>query len=1337
MNDTVYCNFCHQEFSKRYYARHLDTDKHARAVQRDKEEVRRAFREIEERDMARYQEQLEREYREQQLEAQRQLGWTEERERREMQRLIDEADTALVQRIRKKYERLNPNESDMDMVAQQYDQYQRESSRHYTAQMRKQELIEHREEELRIAGEEPSPVPFPYPQSQAYNRNFPIRSITAQLTNGTYIFMVEPNASHIMHHPEDQGKLLIMKKLVGQTQYHRLRSITPDQFQHEIDHLFHQRVIYIKCTHHKLINVADTLASYMIPLRGRDFTYQIQMARSDGVSGYQSFTISVKTLREFQQKMHDHYMDEKLNRKEDGDAGYKRFITEDIIDEDQRRVQEDEEYDVELDFLRWYEEMITLSEPIIRISYKASGGCNHHAQSDGQATFINADDNLSMTLYFTNYPSKDNNCFPKILIENNIIGAREISKFRKILNLKPKEEVTLGHMPLVAAHYNIRISIFHIEGNHIFKCGTDGNLLRVMLRGKHYSHITNIQVHEGVIAFPKLEKNKETGKLKCTRCGLETTEGRQHICSSSHVTYKRKKEKKEKRVFHRCTYDIEAIQEDITVRRNGSERILSRHVPSIIWVRTPTETILFVSDDPDDPGKCVEDFIIWQQQEADKGRYYQIIAHNGSRYDHIHVMNRLDEMKRRYGKQGNSLTISPPILHNGILTVEICGHKYLDSVKFIQGSLKNIGKQFECKTRKQETITVTEEELLDLLALESVKKMNGKGINMEAKTITPEVLMNVKLGAIGTTMRWFFAHQTLWKKYIDYCRDDVDVLWEICDKYVQENVEQSGLNPFEVAITLPSFSNKCWRKSMKEKGIEIWCPDLKEDAQFVKDVRAGIVGGQSQSFRPGRYIAPRTPDGKLKPGTGMCYNDIVSLFPTQMEKAIFTEGPPTKMTKFTDGGGPEAHGQAIYVFNGMCSHEWMENLVKVRPVRRDGKPLDWMCGVHEGEVILSLRMYQLCVDQKYYIGEFIRGYYWTKDKVHPYMREYIQGNKNKKIDEDMFKTWSDMKKDMQKKGVPDPEAPIDFRTGKPFDKPFREPNMVRRENSKMMMNSLYGKQLQRTDQKCLERISFKDPLEEAMFGCEDNWNGIKQLGHTLYREVQKESKNKFPLHYGMFILDEANIHMNDWMNIFGREPILQETDSFVLHKWQMDRVLLVNHPTFRIGKQFGQFTDEMKGNTITDLDTAAAKLYSIAGTADKDGNIIPKFLINEGVKQENPDAKRKAAAKGVPREWVEMAKRTGKLDDMFTELFTKRKFTVPGLTRWSRELFTRNGDSSFQIFTEANCEKTITIPAHIEFVKTDDPKTYEPTPYPKELIEINHKRLGIPYEVFNHPLFKT
>ena len=369
-------------------------------------------------------------------------------------------------------------------------------------------------------------------------------------------------------------------------------------------------------------------------------------------------------------------------------------------------------------------------------------------------------------------------------------------------------------------------------------------------------------------------------------------------------------------------------------------------------------------------------------------------------------------------------------------------------------------------------------------------------------------------------------------KLISYLKADVLGLLEFTEAMIKENFYDSGLNILKYLST-SQMSYDIWRRFFLDNEYEIYAPNAKMENIY----RKSIYGGKSLIYQPHfeskiieenenvkKAILNYNHLSELKDDKGNKYIyigkendyadlvdhlidlDAVSLYPSAMLRTY-----PIGKEIYTKVEVPEKLG--IY----LC--EFINNipdlLYPVLPYKNDKGDLKWFEKAGKGWYT-SIDMEEA---RKYgYSIKVIEGYYWEKSA--PVFKTYI---------EYYFKL-----KQSSSKGTP------------------------KYLISKLRMNGLYGKTLQRAIHETVEFFTHQDEIWDKIIMKDRIINELKVLGKDIYCKSYSE-KDKIrdkdvtkPTQLGAFVLSYSRAIMNNYYfkinpdNKLEKHGYVTDTDSIIM-----------------------------------------------------------------------------------------------------------------------------------------------------------------------------------------------
>jgi hypothetical protein len=381
----------------------------------------------------------------------------------------------------------------------------------------------------------------------------------------------------------------------------------------------------------------------------------------------------------------------------------KKLTEEKEIDSKGNTINKDE-YDV---FSRFKVENIKL----------ISGGCNKHESKSIE---------LKSSFYkykLFNPTSKSNNCFFACLNHIRSLGEDRYiyNKLRKQFKLENETEIT------IAEAYNI-ISCLGYANLQIIDYDTneelEDDIQYIVIQGSHYYVLESF---EQIVL----------------------------------------KDKKTKRGLLTFDFETRPTEEFDTIKATGEKLYILQDTLCCVYYRKykseECNNVKFITNNDKSSARQLID---WFNDESKNGRTYNVIAHNGGRFDYYFFISAL-----------TSLELLECDIHfrgTTIISINYRGHLFKDSACFLTDSLKNLSKSFKVSDGK-----ITE-------------------FNLHGTTITSEQLCFYKH---YLTFNQFLDLQNtdkeFWNLYEKYCLYDCIALFQIWEKFticVNSLIEK--INPY-------------------------------------------------------------------------------------------------------------------------------------------------------------------------------------------------------------------------------------------------------------------------------------------------------------------------------------------------------------------------------------------------------------------------------------------------------------------------------------------------------------------------------------------------------------
>ena len=342
--------------------------------------------------------------------------------------------------------------------------------------------------------------------------------------------------------------------------------------------------------------------------------------------------------------------------------------------------------------------------------------------------------------------------------------------------------------------------------------------------------------------------------------------------------------------------------------------------PSILCVycvpyKGQPEKLTFITSEYD----CCRLFLNWLSIEANSGRFYHCIAHNGSRFDNYFLLSQLSQTEQ--------LHTETQLRGHSVIGIQYKSHLFKDSCCFLTNSLDALCKSFKVKQAK-------------------LTDFSYNGVAMTNKNICfyrPELTFN-------EFMDLQYDEADFWSLYTEYCMMDCVSLYEIwttfqnqynslVDKIFQyrpellKNVQLMGTNTIG-SLAKKILENSCMVKSKTGKYVfkkeyhqllefhsSLKTGKKEEDVEKLKFINQFKRGGISHTNQAGKH------------NHSLISYDIASQYPASMLYMLIPSGTSEWVTEYNT----MRHG-----------YYHLKNLkfvtpYKFKPVARSvvGESLDW------------------------------------------------------------------------------------------------------------------------------------------------------------------------------------------------------------------------------------------------------------------------------------------------------------------------------------------------------------------------------------------------------------
>mgnify|MGYP003674401483 CR=1 FL=1 len=623
----------------------------------------------------------------------------------------------------------------------------------------------------------------------------------------------------------------------------------------------------------------------------------------------------------------------------------------------------------------------------------------------------------------------------------------------------------------------------------------------------------------------------------------------------------------------KLAFDIETRQtEEVVMIGDSESKVLKSAILSIVYqaYRCKKMKKTFVTDAEKN---CCEKYLDWLSEEASQGRYYNGVAHNGSRFDFFLLMS--------YFSQSDIEQSECRIRGTSIIGFEYKGHAFRDSCCFLTDSLKNLCDGYLTTPEEKQYAKIT-----DVM-------IGGKKIS------------NTQLCFYKPKLKfWDFIElehrePEFWREYVKYCEYDCESLFLVWEKF-REQIEKIivemgrrkgcgkkliakvGFNKVNTIgslakklITLMNNDRSLNHTDKYKKMLNLFIDDDVEKYNFLCQFKRG---GISHANQLGWHRE------------GVCGYDIKSQYPAAMVQMMIPVGKSEWVTEYIP------NGKGFYKLVNMV---WKDGWGgKFKPIARSesGKSLDWKYPVEEN----------FC--DNYMIEYLVEHCGLLSFEVEIGLISFceIQGNK---LFDNYVKTLYDLKaQEDHYKATGDSRYNAAFRaackllanslSGKLVEEPSKYFSLKFNEDGKDSLNGVnFNKDVQTVaiweatkERKAIE----KKYKQKTNYGC-----GYKYKTKTAKNEMLEEIRNANLENNGMEKVGERKV-FNEWVIAgimvysFSKrllwdyvlclpngadDVILVETDGLYFglpHKETfIKNVEALNHPVIRIGEDLGNVENEL------------------------------------------------------------------------------------------------------------------------------------------------------------------
>lgn len=991
--------------------------------------------------------------------------------------------------------------------------------------------------------------------------------------------------------------------------------------------------------------------------------------------------------------------------------------------------EKEEGFDYDMEVLNGSGIQLFSGTIIVTIKY-AEGGCSQRGEVEKR---IETEEGIFLVW---SPKSRRNNCgieiLSKITGKRTVIGGSQKinpDKERKLSGIESEVEISPEKLIEIGARNGVtKIKIIDSEMTDLFEGGkykleevekmlTDGIEI-ILLRNNHYYLViskANQMVCKRCNKHYWKDHDCSNLALKCNFCGSIYKEV--HKCNPNRAGFHQVKEAKKESVkkawkdieedeknklkYRLLAWDIESRDSEIEYNdmidpkiEDGEIKWVTRYSRQIATLLSYSirehngvvKTHSFLGTD------CVKKFLEFLFQSANEGKYFNLIAHNGGKFDCYFILNEiaLNPDWNKYLDMLKGIKMKGP----KIMNINWRNHNFIDSCCFMAGSLDYLTTAYACKKKKlvdgfrfgvneltnEDILTfrkdLSPEQFLDWIQSEKNCDINlGKRLGFEHKAFNEMPFKEVEFTAknVYDLIVNVEAEKYL-EQYVKYCEMDCESLVELWTNFVKSEMKLLDT------------------KQTRDKGIRFQNSFSKEVHEDIRNKRSSIIYIKDierfptiQAFTKQVFYAYNKVavwekvEKKKKDGTKISYNKIKEFtghILEQLPEDAFNFIKRTAIGGISDVQYPGLHLGNLTLFDVVSLYP--NNMIQPAPetiLNEDGTPNMEFQQFGCGEISWTGE------------GEFI------EDKVGFYLIENIVSPDKHSTTICDIPKYNEEKSSLDWRWKENPSAMIAAsdikrmrRNGYTFSitkglyfaekfNPFTEfvsimidekkkqdvlnktgdstYNQALREVCKLMANALFGKML---EAKVEKNAKYLDSLDDKFF--EDHpletlgvaWKGERCL--VKWEEQKKDA----PIHLGAMILAYSRNQMMNFFDLVGRENIIAtETDSMYVHKDKLKALKDSKHPIYRIGSDLGnmKLEDEKGATILNNCYFLGKKCYHVEFTSDE------KEQFGEVIKPEK--IKTKMAWKGVPKKKLTKEK--------YVELFNNDQVKFTGITQFKPRMF--------------------------------------------------------------------
>lgn len=920
---------------------------------------------------------------------------------------------------------------------------------------------------------------------------------------------------------------------------------------------------------------------------------------------------------------------------------------------------------------------------IVTMKY-AEGGCSRKNEVEKRI------DTEEGTFLVWSPKSQRNNCGIELL--SRIAGHKIIAdKEKRELGIEVGSEVTPEQLVKIGHKHEVhRIKIIDSQMNDLMGEGkykleevekmlTEGIEIILLRNNHYYMVISKAKEMTCKRCNGHYWKSHDCSSWKktCDKCGSIYKEA--HKCNPNragfHQAKKAKKEnvkkawkdieeeEKNKLKYRLMTWDIETRNSKTEFQDMVDPKVEEGKVKWVTRYHRQVATLLSYTIQEHDGcvtkqsflgTDCVKKFLEFLFQSANEGKYFNLIAHNGGKFDCYFILNEiaLNPDWNKYLDQLKGLKMKGP----KIMQISWRNHNFIDSCCFLAGSLDFLTNAFACEKKKLVSgfkfgnKEMTNEELLefrkDLSPDEFLTWIQGeesftteKGVVVEAKVYLEQYVKYCEMDCESLLELWQRFVLALMKLLDTKQSRDHHIRFQnsFCPKVQSDIRHRKGsikyIKDIERFPTIQAFTKKVfyaynetpvWEEKYKDmkNGMRLTYKTIKEYTGHIMEklpeeafnfIKKTAIGGISDVQNPGLH------QGNLK------LFDVVSLYPNNMIQPapwIPFNGDGSENIEFQGFGCGEITwtGEEIFVEDKVGFYQ-IENIISpdnhsttITDIPRynvEKSGLDWRWKENPGTMVTSMDIRRM--RKNGYTFKIVKGLHFA-EKFNPFT-EFVSVMINEKKNQDKL--------------------------AKAKDPTY---NQALREVCKLMANALFGKML---EAKVEKNAKYLDSLDAKFFDEHplETLGVCWKAGKCLVK--WEEQKKDAPIHLGAMILAYSRNQMMNFFDMVGRENIIAtETDSMYVHTDKLKALQQSQHPIYKIGSELGnmKLEDEKGATNLNNCYFLGKKCYHVEFTSD----------VGEKIKT-------KMAWKGVPKKKLNKEK--------YVELFNNNEVKFSGITQFKPRMF--------------------------------------------------------------------